>query len=143
MQWRNSADRYGTVAQLLHWGMFAVIGVQLIGAELMDELPKGTAIRGYAFDAHETLGLILLGLVFLRIVWKLANPAPAETGAAWQRLAARAAHGLLYAVLVAIPVVGYLMVVAKGHPAAFFAWDVPNLVGKDASLGEFAEDAHE
>ena len=81
MQWRNSADRYGTVAQFLHWGMFAAIVLQLIGAELMDELPKGTAIRGYAFDAHETLGLILLGLVFLRIVWKLVNPAPGETGA--------------------------------------------------------------
>jgi cytochrome b561 len=143
MQWRNSEERYGAVAQFLHWSMFAVIALQLIGGQLMDELPKKTAIRGFAYDAHETLGLVLLGLVFLRIAWKIANPAPAETGPAWQKLAARAAHGLLYALLVAIPVVGYVLVVAKGHDAAFFAWDVPSLLGKDEPLAKLAKGAHE
>jgi cytochrome b561 len=143
MQWRNSEDRYGTVAQFLHWAMFAVIVLQLIGGQVMDELPKKTAIRGFAYDAHETLGFVLLGLVFLRLAWKIANPAPADNGPTWQRLAARAAHGLLYALLVAIPVVGYVLVVAKGHDAAFFAWDVPSLLGKDEPLGKLAEDAHE
>jgi len=142
MQWRNSEERYGAVAQFLHWGMFAVIALQLIAGELMDELPKPSAIRGLAYDAHETLGLVLLGLVFLRIAWKIANPAPADGGAAWQKLAARMAHGLMYALLVAIPVVGYVTVVAKGHHAAFFAWDVPSLFAKDAPLGKLAEDAH-
>ena len=143
MQWRNSEERYGAVAQFLHWSMFAVIALQLIGGQLMGELPKKTAIRGFAYDAHETLGLVLLGLVFLRIVWKIVNPAPAVTGPTWQKLAAHAAHGLLYALLVAIPVVGYVMVVAKGHAAAFFAWDMPSLLGKDEPLGKLMEDAHE
>jgi cytochrome b561 len=143
MQWRNSKERYGAVAQFLHWGMFAVIVLQLIGAQVMDELPKKTALRRFAFDAHETLGLVLLGLVFLRIVWKLANPAPAATGPAWQRLAARAAHGFLYVLLIAIPVVGYVMVMAKGRGAAFFAWELPSLLGKDPPLGKLAEEAHE
>ena len=142
MQWRNSEERYGAVAQFLHWAMFAVIALQLIGGELMDELPKRSAIRGFAYDAHETLGLVLLCLVVLRIAWKIANPAPAESGPAWQQLGARVVHGLLYALLVAIPVVGYVTVVAKGHAAAFFAWDVPSLLAKDAPLGKLAEDAH-
>ena len=143
MQWRNSDDRYGAVAQFLHWGMFALIALQLLGGEVMGELPKKSAIRGFAYDAHETFGLVVLGFVFLRIAWKIANPTPVATGPAWQRLAARAAHGLLYALLVAIPVAGYVMVVAKGHDAAFFGWDVPSLLGKDEALGKLAKGAHE
>lgn len=143
MQWRNSSERYGAVAQFLHWGMFVLIALNFIGGEVMGELPKKTAIRGFAFDAHETLGLIVLFLLFLRISWKMANPAPVEPGPGWQRNAARIAHALLYVLLVAIPITGYVMVNAKGHHAAFFAWDVPSLVAKDESLARAVEDVHE
>jgi cytochrome b561 len=143
MQWRNSTDRYGAVAQLLHWGMFVLIALNFIGGEVMGDLPKKAAIRGFAFDAHETLGLVVLFLLFLRLSWKMANRAPAESGPGWQRQAARLVHALLYVLLAAIPITGYVMVNAKGHHAAFFGWDVPSLLARDEPLGKAAEDVHE
>lgn len=143
MQWRNSSERYGAVAQFLHWGMFLLIALNFIGGEVMGDLPKKTAIRGFAFDAHETLGLVVMFLIFLRLSWKMANPAPAESGPGWQRHAARLAHVLPYLLLVAIPITGYVMVNAKGHHAAFFAWDVPSLVAKDEALAKPVSDVHE
>jgi cytochrome b561 len=143
MQWRNSQERYGSVAQWLHWGMFVLIALQVVGGEVLEELPKKPAIRGFAFDAHETIGLVVLFLLFLRLGWKMANPAPAEAGPEWQRFAARLAHGVLYLLLVAIPVTGYVMVVTKGHHAAFFGWDVPSLLGKDETLAKSVGGLHE
>jgi cytochrome b561 len=143
MQLRNTRERYGAVTKLFHWGMFALIALQLAGGEVMDELPKRSAIRGFAFDAHETLGIVLLALLALRLWWKIANPAPPVVGPAWQRALANAVHVLLYALLVAIPVAGYVTVCAKGHAPAFFAWDLPALVGKDEALAKAAKAIHE
>ena len=138
----NSEQRFGVVAQWLHWGMFALIALQLVGGHVLEELPKRTAIRGLAFDAHETLGLIALVLVFLRLSWKMANPTPAAPGQRWQQLAARAAHLALYALMIAVPVVGYLMVDAKGYDVAFFGWTAPDVVATNKDLAERVNGLH-
>jgi len=140
---RNSEQRFGVVAQGLHWGMFALIALQLAGGHVLDELPRQTAIRGFAYDAHETLGLIVLFLVFLRLSWKIANPAPVAAGSEWQKLAARAVHVGLYVLMIAVPVVGYLMVDAKGYDAAFFGWTAPDLVATDKDLAGRLKSLHE
>ncbi len=142
-KFRNSAQRYGVIAQVLHWGMFALIALQLVGGQVMDELPKQTAIRGFAYDAHETLGLVVLFLVFARLSWKMANPAPVGAGPHWQRLAARAAHVGLYVLMIAVPVVGYLMVDAKGYDVAFFGWTAPDLVATNKALADRLKNLHE
>ena len=140
---RNTEQRYGVVAQWLHWGMFALIALQIVGGHVLEELPKRTAIRGFAFDAHETLGLIALFLVFLRLSWKMANPTPvAASGRTWQQFAARAAHIALYVLMVAVPVVGYLMVDAKGFDVAFFGWAAPDLVATDKALADRLNSLH-
>lgn len=139
----NSWQHYGVVAQVLHWGMFALIAVQLVGGHVMQELPKQTAIRGLAYDTHESLGLVVLLLVFARLSWKLANPTPVGVGPQWQRLAARAAHVALYVLMIAVPVVGYLMVDAKGYDVAFFGLTAPDLLGTDKTLAGRLNDAHD
>ena len=139
----NTGQRFGAIAQLLHWGMFVLIVVQLVGGQVMGELPKKSAIRGFAYDSHETLGLIVLFLVFARLSWRMANPTPAAEGPPWQRLAARAVHLGLYVLMVAVPVVGYLMVDANGYDVAFFGWTAPDLVATDKALGDRLEELHE
>jgi cytochrome b561 len=138
----NSEQRFGEVAQWLHWGMFAVIALQVVGGHVLDELPKRTVIRGIAYDAHETLGLIVLFLVFLRLSWKMANPTPVASGRQWQLFAARAAHAALYVLMIAVPVVGYLMVDAKGYDVAFFGWTAPDLVATNKTLADSLNDLH-
>lgn len=138
----NSEQRFGVVAQWLHWGMFALLAMQVVGGHVLDELPRQTVIRGFAYDAHETLGLIVLFLVFLRLSWRMANPTPIAMGPRWQLFAARAAHVALYVLMIAVPVVGYLMVDAKGFDVAFFGWTAPDLVATNKGLADRLNDLH-
>jgi superoxide oxidase len=138
----NSEQRYGVVAQWLHWGMFALIALQVVAGHVLDELPSRTAVRGIDYDAHETLGLIVLFLVFLRLSWKKANPTPVALGRQWQVFAARTAHVALYVLMIAVPVVGYLMVDAKGYDVAFFGWTAPDLVATDKTLADRLNGLH-
>jgi cytochrome b561 len=140
---RNTRTQFGWVARWLHWGVFALIALQIAGGNAMEALPRQGALRSMAFDAHQTIGLVVLFLVFLRLAWRMANPAPPHTGAHWQRVAAGAVHAGLYILMVAIPLVGYAMVDAKGYDVAFFGWTAPDLVATNDRLADRLEDLHE
>ena len=58
MQTSDSPNRYGAIARWLHWTMFALIAVQMVGGIFLEDLPKGSALRGLAFDGHETVGIV-------------------------------------------------------------------------------------
>ncbi|MCC6193656.1 MAG: cytochrome b [Burkholderiales bacterium] len=135
--------RYGPVAQLLHWSMFALIALQWLGGKVMGKLPKSGSLRGIAFDTHETLGLLLLLLVFVRISWRMAHPAPRIDGPRWQQAAARVAHLALYLLLIALPVAGYLSLSASGYDTAFFGWQIPAALEKDAALQQRLSGVHQ
>ena len=96
--------------------------------------------------AHDTdqddRGAWSVFLVFLRLSWKMANPTPVAPGQPWQQFAMRAAHVALYVLMIAVPVVGYLMVDAKGYDVAFFGWAAPDLVATDKALADRLNDLH-
>jgi len=136
------APRYDAVAQWLHWGVFALLALQLFVGEVMDDLPRAGTLRGTAFDAHETLGLALLFVVFARLSWKMAHPVRPLAGPAWQRHAATFTHALLYALVLALPVTGYFLIGAQGHGAAFFGWEIPVPIARDRSTAKLLENIH-
>jgi len=136
------AMRYGAVAQVLHWGVFVLLALQLFVGEVMDGLPRNGTLREFAFDSHETLGLALLFVVFARLSWRMAHPVPALAGPAWQRHAATLTHALLYVLVVALPVTGYFLIGAQGHGAAFFGWEIPVPIARDRSMAKLLENIH-
>ena len=75
---RRRARRYGAIARWLHWTMFALIAFQIVVGIFLEDLPKGSALRGFAFDGHETVGIVAILLVLARIAWKLSHPGPAH-----------------------------------------------------------------
>ena len=79
MQIRNNGMRFGTVAQVLHWGMFAVFIALFVSAEIMQDLPKGEE-RWALYGFHKSLGVTALFLVFLRLSWRGLNPLPEGSG---------------------------------------------------------------
>lgn len=96
--------------------------------------------------AHKSLGISLLLLVSLRLAWTWMNVVPSSLpgSAKWTRYAARLSHGALYALMVAIPVSGWLMNSAKNIPFRLFRlvpW--PDLVKPDADLGHVFEFWHQ
>lgn len=120
----SSARRYTTVAIVLHWVIAAAIAFQLIGGKWM--VSAGAAATGSVFTVfqiHKTVGLTILALTLARIIWRLANPAPAlpEGMNRFERLAASVTHVGFYAFLIAVPLSGWAMasVSPTGVPTFF------------------------
>jgi cytochrome b561 len=145
MQWRNSRSSYGAVAKFLHWGVVILIIVQYFLAEAAEELPDGPG-KLDMITRHKSLGMLLLLLALARIGWKLANrglPPPVPM-AKVQRIAAAAGHGLLYLLLLAQPISGWMMSAAAGYPVSLFGlFEFPALVSENHDLHESLEEVHE
>jgi cytochrome b561 len=141
---RNSTTRYGAIAQLLHWLIVALLVVQVTTALIADDLPLGVQ-KLLMLGRHKSFGMTILGLAVLRLVWRLANPTPAlpSTLKPYERRLARVTHVLLYALLFAMPLTGWIMSVAKNYPVSWFhlfTW--PNPVAPNKHLGELMVDVH-
>ena len=145
MSIRNSADRYGAVAQLLHWLIVALLIVQVTTALLADDMPLG--LQKLAMLArHKSFGMTILALAALRVIWRFTNPVPVlpTTLKPYERRLARGTHFLLYALLFAMPISGWIMSVAHNYPVSWFhlfTW--PNPVTPDKALAEIMEGVHE
>jgi cytochrome b561 len=144
MPLRNTADTYGSLAKLLHWAIVLLIVPQYFLAEAADELPNGIE-KLQLITWHKSLGMLVLLLALVRIGWKLANRGlPRPVGAPWQRKVAAAGHGLLYLLILAQPVSGWLMSSAANYPVTLFGWfQFPALIGEDHELHEALEEVHE
>jgi cytochrome b561 len=139
--WLNDAQRYGFVAVLLHWAM-ALVLLSLVGLGLyMVALPDVgyDQVKITLILVHKSVGMIALGLALARICWRAFNALPPLAGAlrAWQQLAARVVHLCFYALMVLLPLTGWLMSSAGGYPVPVFGWfNLPDLIGQDPRLFE-------
>jgi len=145
MHIRNSAERYGAVAQFLHWLIVALLIVQVSTALLADDMPLGLA-KLAMLARHKSFGMTILALALIRVLWRLANPAPPlpATLKPYERALARVTHVLLYALLFAMPLSGWAMSAALNYPVSWFhlfTW--PNPVSPDKHLAEILKDVHE
>lgn len=124
--WFNDTQRYGLVAVLLHWGMALVLAA-LAGMGLyMVSLPDAgyDRVKITLILVHKALGMVALALVLVRIAWRSMNPIPAlATGLpAWQQVMARVVHLCFYALMVLLPLTGWVMSSAGGYPVPVFDW---------------------
>lgn len=126
--WRNTPEWYGYPSIALHW-LAALLVFGLFGLGLwMVELDYYHAWYQRAPDLHKSLGITLFALMLARLLWRYANPrpAPSPSQATWERRLAGAVHGLLYALLFALMLSGYLISTADGRAIAVFdLFDVP------------------
>lgn len=136
--------RYTKVAIALHWIVMALVVGQFALGWLMQEIPKDPpGQRAATFNFHKSLGLTILALMLLRLAWRLTHRPPAlPPMPAWQGWLARGTHGLLYATLIALPVVGYLGSAFSGYPVKYFGLTLPSWTGKDAQLKDLMSLAH-
>ena len=137
--------RYTTTAISLHWLIaIGIAGTFSLGL-YMHELPLSpTKLQLYSW--HKWAGVSLFALIVVRLLWRAthaAPPLPAQMPAL-QRLAANATHWALYALMIAVPLSGWLMSSAKGFQTVWFGvLPLPDLVAKDAALGDLLQDVHE
>ena len=137
--------RYTRTAVMLHWLMALLIVVSFGVGLYMHDLPLSpTKLKIYSW--HKWAGVtIALLLLLLRICWRLGHRPPAMVAGMphWQQLAATGTHGLLYLLMLAIPLSGWLMSSALGFQTVYFGvLPLPDLLDKNRELGELLKTVH-
>ena len=136
-------QHYTATAQALHWVTAALMFAVLPLAWVMVSMGETDPNRGLMFTLHKSVGLTILALVAVRLLWRARHHAPPlRRIPRWEAGAAFASHWLLYLVLAAMPVSGYLLSAAGGHPVSYFGlFTLPGLP-KNEGLAEGAEWVH-
>ena len=139
-----AVPRYSPAMQALHWVtallMFAVLPL----AWAMVEAPRTDPGRELLYTLHKSIGVTILALAAIRLLWRVSRPVPAEPASIprWMALGGRASHWLLYAVLFAMPISGYLLSTAGGNPVSYFGlFDLPSFP-KNPDLQSTARSVH-
>ena len=140
----RATQRYGAVAQGLHWLIAAMILGMFGLGWYMVRLPLSQQ-KFDLYQLHKWIGVTIFGLAALRLVWRLGHPAPPLPPAmpAWERTAARLSHGLLYALLFVQPMIGFLQSNAANFPVVL--WGVlplPPLIGPNEPLSDILLHVH-
>jgi len=146
MTLKNTADRWGPVSQAFHWIIvLLILGLAIVGLT-MGELPK-TPKYFWVYTAHKSTGLLVLALVIARLGWRLyaGKPEPVPGTPTWQERIATITHWLLYGLILAMPISGWLYDSASGlRPFRWYGlFDVPKLSPPDEALRNLSHEVHE
>lgn len=145
MTFRNTTRSWGTLSKALHWIIVLLIINQWLIAQRADDLPLGMA-KLQALAWHKSFGITILMLAVVRLVWRWSNPVPSLDGVAkpWERLLANTSHVLLYGLIFALPMSGWLMSSAKAYSVSWFhLFQLPDLIGKSQPMFELLHATHE
>ena len=144
MQIKNTDYSWGAVQKTLHWFVALVVISQLTIGFIFTSLPENDPLVGKLFNTHTSIGVIILLAMLARFLWRQANPVPVlpDTLSPGQKKLATANHWAFYAVLIAMPIAGYLTVNGAGYPVHFFGIALPILIQKNEGLGEIFEALH-
>lgn len=136
---------YGLALRVLHWltalCMFVIIPV----AWYMTSLDRHDPLRDNWFTLHKSIGITVLLLTLIRLATRLSSTAPPLPAAipAFEQTLAHIGHGLLYVILFAMPISGYINSYGGGHPVNWFwLFHLPALVPQDKALGHLGAQVH-
>ena len=129
---------YTSSAIALHWLIALIILASLpVGLYMVDMALSPAKLRIYSY--HKWAGVTVFLLALVRVGWRLTHAVPPlpNTVPPWQRTASEVNHLLLYVLMVAVPVSGWLMSSALGFQTVYFGvLPIPDLLAKDKVLGE-------
>ncbi|KAF1032188.1 MAG: Cytochrome b561 [Pseudomonas sp.] len=144
MPWKNSDTRYSTMSIALYWAMVVLLAVVYACIELRGLFPKGSGGRTLIVEMHYMFGLTVFVLVWLRLFARSLGVAPriVPTPPAWQSALATLMHLALYALMIGMPIAGWLIVSAEGHSVMFYGMELPPLIGENRALAKEIEHWH-
>jgi cytochrome b561 len=139
----TTPDRYSSASITLHWLMFLGIAATYTAIELHEVLQRGSSAREASETAHYVMGLSVFALVWLRIAARFAWPAPPAIDKGWRQAASVVTHGLLYVLMITMPLAGWILLSAEGETVRFLGAELPSLMREDRALAEQVEELHE
>lgn len=145
MTWKNTNNRYGTLSIGLHWLMLLLLIAVYASINLRELYPKGSDPREALKAWHFMLGLCVFILVNLRLYARISTPTPSISPepVAWQKLSAKLMHIALYALMICMPLLGWLQLSAAGKVIPFFGFELPALIAKNKDLASVIKEIHE
>jgi cytochrome b561 len=128
------ADRlhYGTPAKVMHWLVVVLLMVQFPLGWFMPDVHGGPPDR--AMTLHISFGMTILTLIVLRLIWRIIHPvSPERSLPPWQRVSSEAVHWLLYILVLAATLTGWLFASFRGWSVSYFYLvPLPMLADKNA-----------
>jgi cytochrome b561 len=141
---RNTFDRFGLVAITLHWlTLVLLIGSFMLGLSLLDMPLSPRKLQFYSW--HKWFGVTVFLVTILRLGWRHLNPVPEQpTGTPrWRHLLASLSHGALYAIIIIMPLTGWIMSATLNFPVVFLGFiQLPNPFGVDPAVGAAMQSVH-
>ena len=138
------ALHYTKTAKALHWLMAILFfGLLALGFYMHDLPLSPEKLKLYSW--HKWAGVTAFLLVWLRLFWRVTHRPPALPASMpkTMQLAAHAGHLMLYVLMIAIPLSGWLMSSAKGFQTVWFGvLPIPDLIGKHKETGDLLQTVH-
>jgi len=137
-QWRNTQTQWGVIARVLH-GVIALLIITLFVVGLAMGEIGNIQDKIFVYAMHKSFGLLVLALILVRILWRLTNKAPADLPDIPKpmQLAAHAGHFGLYALMLVVPLTGWLAHSLTGFTSHWFGQEnlpvLPTIVAKAES----------
>lgn len=142
---KNTSDSYGSIAKSFHW----IVGLMMIGliiAGLIMTRMEAGALKWDIYGLHKATGILVLALVFMRAIWRARNVQPDShpNHQKWEKHLAHSAHIGLYIMMIGMPLTGWAMSSAGGHPISLYGlFTVPPLLDKTPDLAKIFNLVHE
>jgi cytochrome b561 len=137
--------RYNFCSIGLHWVMLVLLVAVYLCIELSEGFPKGSEMRSGMKTWHYMLGLSVFVLVWLRLAVNFFIHAPAinPPPPVWQTQLAWLVQAGLYALMMSMPLAGWLILSARGQPIPFFGLQLPALIAVSRDSADWIKDLHE
>ena len=141
----DRSARYNALSIGLHWLMLLLLIAVYATIELREIFPKGSDPRELIKTWHFMLGLSVLALALLRLLVNITRPAPEITPEPprWQKWLSKLMHLALYALMIGMPLAGWLILSAAGKPIPFFGLQLPALIAESKSSAGLIKEIHE
>lgn len=135
---------YGAAAKIMHWTVVGLLILQYAIGWLMPDIKRGMS-PGVGMTLHISIGTTILIIILARLAWRLTHPVfPESSLAPWQRVTSECVHWLLYALVLATMLSGWLFASARGWDVSwFFMIPMPMLTSADARLVRAIDGLHQ
>ncbi len=139
------SQRYGRASIALHWITLALLVGVYACIELREFFPRGSEPREALKMWHFMLGLSVFFVVWLRLAARFIGTTPPiiPPAAKWQTVLAVVVEFALYALMIVLPLLGWLTLSAEGKAIPFFGLQLPALIAQSEQLAHRTEELHE
>lgn len=141
---RHESERYGAVAQFLHWATAVLVLIAFIYGPGGSEQRVYSAARDFDRQLHETLGMSVLVLVALRLAWRMVDARPDHVQMVrWMEIAATVVRTTLYMLLFGVPLTAIAGAWLEGHPLTLLGGiEIPPALALSHDLGAIVARVH-